>query len=132
MSMKTSSRTQESGVTTVMVVAFMGVFLLVLGTITSYVFEQAKYGRALFAREQALHAAEAGLEYYRWFLGHNASIMTNGSGLVSPYSYNVVDPENTTLGTAQITATASMQCGAVQWVDLTSVGRASSAVGYPR
>lgn len=115
-----------------LVLAFIGIFLLVLGTVTSYVFEQAKYGRALFSREQALHAAEAGLEYYRWFLGHNPNIMTNGSGLQSPYTYSVTDPENTTLGTATITATASLQCGAVQWVDLTSVGKASSDPTYPR
>lgn len=125
-------RTSESGLTTLLVVAFMGVFLLVLGTITSYVFEQAKYGRALFSREQALYSADSGLEYYRWFLAHNPSIMTSGSGLVSPYTYNVTDPENTTLGTAQITATANLQCGIVQWVDLTSVGRSVSSPGYAR
>ena len=45
------------GVTTLLVVAFMGIFLIIMGAITSYSFEQAKYGRVLLGREQALHVA---------------------------------------------------------------------------
>ncbi|MBV9159140.1 MAG: hypothetical protein JO019_00915, partial [Candidatus Kaiserbacteria bacterium] len=75
------------GVTTLMVVGFMGVFLIMVGMITSYAFEQAKYGRALYGRLQALHIAEAGLEYYRWFLAHNPNNLTNGTGLPGPYTY---------------------------------------------
>ncbi len=115
-----------------LVVAFLGVFTLMLGTVTSYAFQQATYGRAMFAREQALHVAEAGLEYYRWFLTHNPSILAAGVGLISPYTYTLNDPEGTTFGTASITATANLQCGALQWVDLASTGRATASVGFPR
>jgi len=127
-----SRRAHTSGITTVLVVGFMGIFMLVLGTVTSYAFQQGKYGRALFAREQALHIAEAGLEYYRWFIGHTPSIMTTGSGLVSPATYSVSDPEAGTIGSATITATPSFQCGVVQWADISSLGRASASVGFPR
>src|SRR3989344_5827356 len=86
------SRAQR-GVTTMLVIAFMGIFLLIMGTVTSYVFEQAKYGRALYGREQALAIAEAGLEYYRWFLAHNPNNLTNGTGVPGPYTYTVDDPK---------------------------------------
>lgn len=118
------SQTNERGVTVMLVLAFMGIFLFLLGTILSYVLTQGKYGRALYAREQAVNAAEAGLEYYRWFLIHNPNIMLNGSGLVSPYAYNVTDPEGGTIGSATITATPNMACGVVQSIDLASEGKA--------
>ena len=93
--------------------------------------QQGKYGRALFAREQALHIAEAGLEYYKWWLGHNQ----NGANLTSPTTanYTVNDPEGgAPLGSAEITATPALQCGAVQWIDLESKGTASSSPNFPR
>ena len=130
----TSNRLQANsrGVTVMLVVAFIGVFSIILGTISSYAFTQSKYGRGLYAREQALHIAEAGLEYYRWFLAHNPEILVDGAGLVSPYDYNVDDPEGGELGDANVTATSNLQCGAVQWIDLVSEGRSNASIGLKR
>ena len=118
--------------TTLLVVGFMGVFMLILGTITSYAFEQARYGRAILGREQALHVAEAGLEYYRWFLTHNPGNLTNGTGLPGPYTYTVSNPEGGTMGTASLTVTGNTQCGVLQYVDISSRGVSSINAGYPR
>ena len=116
------------GVTTILVVAFMGVFLLVMGTLTSYVFEQSKYGRALLAREQAVHIAEAGLEYYKWGLARGVI----GLASTTPKTYTVNDPEGGALGAATITPSPALQCGQVQWVDLTSTGTSDTSAGFPR
>jgi hypothetical protein len=129
--------TSQSGITTLLVIGFMGVFMLIVGTITSYALEQGKYGRALYSREQALSIAEAGLENFRWLIAHNTNaggtIMSNGTGLGSlPTTYTVTDPESGTLGSAAITATPTYQCGAVQWMDLTSKGTSNAGVGFPR
>ena len=110
----------------------MGVFTLILATITSSALEQARYGRALLGREQALHVAEAGLEYYRWFLAHNPGNLTNGTGGAGPYSYTVSDPEGGTMGTASLTVTGNTQCGALQYVDITSRGISNQNPGFPR
>ena len=120
------------GVTTMLVIAFMGIFLLIMGTVTSYVFEQAKYGRALYGREQALAIAEAGLEYYRWFLAHNPNNLTNGTGLPGPYTYTVADPEGGTLGSASIAVTGNTQCGVIQSIDITSQGTSNTNVAFKR
>ncbi len=122
----------QRGVTVMLVLVFMGIFLFLLGTILSYTLMQGRYGRALYAREQAVNVAEAGLEYYRWFLAHNPLIMEDGVGLVSPYTHEVVDPEGGRIGEAEVTATANLACGAVQWVDLTSVGTADVSPQYER
>lgn len=123
---------RHRGVTVILVLAFMGVFALVLSALTGFVFQQSKYGRALYAREQAFQIAEAGLEYYRWFLAKTPSIMTSGVGLDTPYTYTVKDPEGPTLGTAEITATPSLACGVPQWIDLESEGATSAEPGFSR
>ncbi|MBI5457689.1 hypothetical protein HY971_03125 [Candidatus Kaiserbacteria bacterium] len=122
----------QRGVTTMLVIAFMGIFLLIMGTITSYIFEQAKYGRALYSREQALSIAEAGLEYYRWFLAHNPNNLTNGTGLPGPYTYTVSDPEGGTLGSASISVAGNSQCGVIQSIDITSQGASDSNTTFKR
>jgi hypothetical protein len=125
-------RIDNRGVTVMLVLAFMGIFTLILGTISSYALMQARYGRAIAVREQALHVSEAGLEYYRWFLNKNPSIMDSGSGLESPVSYTLRDPEGGELGSATVTAQAHKQCNKVQWVDITSRGVATLDPGFPR
>lgn len=115
-----------------MVVGFLGIFTLLLGTVTSYALQQGKYGRALFAREQALHIAEAGLEYYRSVVGYAPDIMTTGAGLLSPVTYEVSDPEAGTLGSASITAIPNYQCGAVQWLDVRSTGSSDAGPSFER
>lgn len=127
-----TTRTKESGVTIMLIVAFIGVFGIVLGTLASYSLMQSRYGNALYAREQALHIAEAGLEFYKWFLAHNPSILVDGAGLVSPYTYTVEDPEGGELGSAIVTASVNTQCNAVQWVDLESKGTSNANKTYPR
>lgn len=120
------------GFTTLLVLGFMGVFSIILGTITSYAFEQARYGRAILAREQALHIAEAGLEYYRWFLAHNPGNLTNGTGVSGPYTYTVNDPEGGAMGTASLTVTGNTQCGVLQNIDIQSRGASAANPVFTR
>lgn len=110
------------GVTVILVIAFMAIFLVILGTITSYTFTQSRYGRALYAREQAIQIAEAGLEYYRWFLAHNPGNLTNGTGQAGPYAYIVSDPEGSTVGSASLTIVGNRACSVIQSIDITSQG----------
>ena len=121
------------GVTTLMVMVFMGIFFLVLSALTGFALEEAKYGNAIIDREQALNSAEAGLEYYRWFLAHFPNDLTNGTGSAGPYLYSVNDPETGSLiGTASISVAGNSQCGVVQSIDITSVGKSNLNPGFPR
>jgi hypothetical protein len=110
----------------------MGVFLILLSAISGLALTQARYGRVLLAREQALDAAEGGLEYYRWFLAHNPNNLTNGTGLPGPYTYTLADPEGGTVGNASLSIAANSSCGVVQSVDITSRGTSAANPGYPR
>ncbi|MDP3645917.1 MAG: hypothetical protein Q8R25_02420 [bacterium] len=116
----------ERGVTVILVIGYMVILSIILGTVSSYGLTQSKHGGIIAAREQALHVAEAGLEYYRWFLAHNPTIMESGVGLVTPITYTVEDPEGGEIGDATVTATASLQCGVPQWIDIQSEGTSNA------
>src|SRR3989344_1404148 len=125
-------RSGSRGITTLLVVAFMGIFTLMLGGLVGYALEQAKYGRALHAREEALSIAESGLEYFKWHVAHNTAIREDGTGLQSSYSYTVNDPEGGELGSANITTSAYKQCGRVQWIDVESEGTSNADTRFKR
>lgn len=116
------SARQNAGITTLLVVAFMGIFTLIVGGLSGYALQQSKYGRALLAREEALSIAESGLEYFKWHVAHNTEIREDGTGLQSSYTYTVEDPEGGEMGAAVLTTDANMQCGRVQWIDVESEG----------
>jgi hypothetical protein len=101
--------------------------------LTGFAFEEAKYSDATLDREQALDSAEAGLEYYRWYLAHFPGNLTDGTGAPGPYQYVVKDPETAaTVGNASISVSANTDCGIIQSIDLTSVGTSALGPQYPR
>ena len=108
------------GVTTLMVIVFMGIFLLILSAVTGFALEEAKYGNATVDREQALDSAEAGLEYYRSFLAYFPNNITNGTGKAGPYTYTINDPETgLPVGNASVSVVGNTQCGVIQSIDIT-------------
>ena len=115
-----------------LVLVFMGIFGLMMSTVVSYVLTQAKVGRAKSAQEQAFHIAEAGLEYYRWFLEHNPGDLTNGTGESGPFEYDVEDPEGGTLGTALLSIEGNNACGVLQSIDITSEGTSDADSRFSR
>lgn len=53
-----------------LVLVFGSIFLMVLGALFGYIMMQYRNNRRISAKEQALHIAESGIEYYRWYLAH--------------------------------------------------------------
>lgn len=128
-----AARCLERGITTVIVVAFMGVFALIMAALTGFALQESKYGRGIQTREQALSIAEAGIDYYKWYLGHNQSIMAGSANPASPYTYSVQDPESGgEVGRAVVTANVSKQCGIPQWIDISSKGTTDADPTYAR
>jgi len=115
-----------------LVMVFMGVFAMVVSTLASYLLTQANVGRAKYAREQAFGIAEAGLEYYHWFLKHNPDDLTNGTGQPGPYIYIVDDPEGGTLGTASLSVVGNTACGVIQSIEVTSEGTSDADSRFKR
>lgn len=126
--MKKTSR----GYFVVLTLVFSAVFLTLLSALTGFIFVEKRIQVATESREQALNIAEAGLEYYRWFLAHNPDDLTNGTGVPGPYVHTVSDPEGGVLGTFSLEIGADSFCGELTSVTIESTGWTATNPTYKR
>ncbi len=120
------------GYFTLLVLVFASVFFTLLSALTGFVFVEKRAQIVQEQREQALHLAEAGLEYYRWHLAHWPKDLQDGTGGNGPYVHDVPDPEGGTLGSFSLSFVSNQACGTSTDLVITSVGRAAAAPSYTR
>lgn len=87
---------QNKGSITMWVLIFGTVFLIMLGGILGYLVFQIKQNQRVMAQNEALHVAEAGINYARWHLAH----APEDFGFSDIYDYK--DPEGTVIGKYQL------------------------------
>ena len=61
----------SKGNTLLLILVFMGIFLVMIGGLLSLTIQERKLNLAQTADAQAMQIAEAGLNYYRWHLAHD-------------------------------------------------------------
>jgi regulator of protease activity HflC (stomatin/prohibitin superfamily) len=76
---------KKRGYLLVLALIFGAVFFTMLTAFTGYVITQGETQESKYFKERALDIAEAGLNYYKWFLAHYPGDTTNGTGLPGPY-----------------------------------------------
>jgi hypothetical protein len=113
----------HAGFLLVLVIVFGAVFFLVATAFIGYVVSQSNVVRSKEAKEQSLNIAEAGLNYYRWFLAHNPGNTTNGTTTPGPYVHVYSDPESGPIGEFSLAISSSTACGEVYAIDIESTGR---------
>lgn len=124
MSTQTSTRhATPSGFLLVLVMVFGAIFFLMATAFIGYVVTQGNIVRTKHAKEASLNIAEAGLNYYRWFLSHYPGDTTNGTSTPGPYVHVYNDPEGGAMGEFSLTLASSTVCGEVYAVDITSTGK---------
>lgn len=129
----TNHRTQgKGGYLMLLTLVFGAIFLGVLAALSSFALTQNRVQTATTGQSKGLAIAEAGLEYYRWFLAHNPGNLTNGTGAAGPYAISIPDPEGGSIGTASLTVTGNSSCGTVTSIDLTSKGTPSDGSNTSR
>ena len=113
------------GSITLLVIIFGAIFFTLLMALSGFVLAQNRIQDVTRTRTESFTIAEAGLEYYRWFLSHFPGNTTNGTGHAGPYVVTYADPEYGTAGTYTLSIASNSACGAVQSIDVTSTGVAS-------
>ena len=103
-------------------IVYGSIFLMVLGALTGYVLTQNKVQSTETAATRATAIAEAGLEYYRWFLAHYPNDLQNGTGQSGPYLIPYNDPEGGETGTIELSVTGNSSCGTITSIDIESKG----------
>ena len=115
-------RADARGSMLALVLVFSFVFVILLTGATTFIVQQRSIQLNRVENERALQIAEAGLEYYKWFLAHYPNDMQNGTGGPGPYVMDYKDPEGGTIGKYSLDISGVSQCGQIERVDITSTG----------
>lgn len=118
-----SHQTHNKGFLLVLVLVFAGIFMVILTSFIGYLVSQVKVSEQRYQLEKASEIAEAGLNYYRWYLAHYPNDVTNGTGLPGPYTKTYYDPELGAMGEFSLSISSSTYCGDVASIEVTSTGR---------
>ena len=88
---------------------------------------QLSYSHRQVASEQALHIAEAGINYYAWHLAHDPGDFQDGTGQPGPYLHEFTDPQGDVIGQFSLDITPPSDGSTI--VTIRSTG---STIDYPR
>jgi len=108
---------------------FGAIFLGVLGALSGYVLSQNEAQVRATGDAKAFSMAEAGLEYYHWYLAHNPGDITHGTGQPGPYVIPYNDPEGGEAGEISLEITGNLSCGQTTSIDIRSTGIPSDGSG---
>lgn len=117
-----NSSHQSRGYLLVFALVYGTIFFMIISAFIGYLITQARLTDHKILKEQSLDIAEAGLNYYRWFLAHNPGDATNGTGVAGPYVHDYNDPEGGKIGEFSLEIASSTACGDVYAIDITSTG----------
>ncbi|MFA7302499.1 MAG: hypothetical protein WC030_02005 [Candidatus Paceibacterota bacterium] len=106
----------------ILTLVFGSIFFMLLTSLASFVLAENRAQDALIGRAEAFSIAEAGLNYYAWFLSRFPTDFQNGTGAPGPYELSYADPENTVAGSYTLDIVGSSACGSTQTVTITSTG----------
>lgn len=95
----------QKGSLLIIVVVMTGVFVFMLSGYLSMITYQEKLINAKIAKIQALHIAEAGINYYRWHLAHDPDDYYDGTGAPGTYQHDYYDPTTGLIGTYELEIT---------------------------
>ncbi len=109
-----------------MVLMFAGIFLVAVGSLLQFVLQQSVSGRGKVAHEEALQIAEAGLEYYKWYLANNPE--SEWSGTIEYED----SQSGSRIGEFTINTTANKQCGDIMSRDVEVIGESDRDSRFTR
>jgi len=125
-------RLPPRGYLMILALVFGAVFMTVFGGLSLFVLSENRLQTQTEESTEAFSLAEAGLEYYRWFLSHYPNDMRNGTGQPGPYVVSYSDPQAGLAGTATLTINGNLACGQLTSVDIQSTGTPADAPGVTR
>lgn len=105
----------NKGVIVTYVLVFGVIFLIMLGGLLSFVLFQLRQSTEKVAWNEAIHVAEAGINYYRWCLNHDAEATCDTEK-------DYFDPAGNQVGHFSLESTSTVSCGQTIQRRITSEG----------
>lgn len=122
----------QSGYLLVLTLVFGSIFFVLFSLFIAYVVTQSQLTEVKYQKERSLDIAEAGLDYYKWFLAHNPNDTRNGTATSGPYTHVYHDPEGGPIGEFSLDIASSTACGDVYAIDIRSTGHTYDSPGITR
>ncbi len=114
---------EKKGSITLLVLVFAGIMLMLLGGMSGFLFVQNRLQNKKADKESAVQIAEAGVDYYSWFLSHYPDDLTDKTGVSpGPYEHEYFDPQGSAIGKFSLEINGNSQCGILRSVDISSTG----------
>jgi hypothetical protein len=121
-STKPTQSKQEQGFFLILVLVLGSVFFAITSAFIGYVVTQSQIVTQRTLLDQSVEIAEAGLNYYKWFLAHFPNDITNGTGAAGPYVEPYYDPEDGLIGEFSLDIASTTFCGDVASIEVSSTG----------
>jgi len=106
---------KNKGAIITLVLVFGLIFLILLGGLFSFILLQLKYSTQRLAWNEALHIAEAGINYYHWCLNNEVEGQCQ---LLKEY----FDPEGNQIGEFSLEVISTTSCGEIIERKISSIG----------
>lgn len=108
-----NSKKNQSGFILVLVLVIASLLIILAGGLSALGIYRSRLYDQLVAKQEALHVAEAGINYYRWHLAHSPTDYMDGTGSdpggggepYGPYIHNFVAPSSGITGTYSLEIT---------------------------
>ncbi len=113
---------QQKGALLVLILVFGAVFTTIIFGFMNYIVSQYAAQQREFNDMKAREIAEAGINYYKWFLAHNPDDVQHGTTTPGPYVVEYEDPEEGPIGAFSLDITSREYCGEVSSIYITSTG----------
>jgi hypothetical protein len=112
----------NGGYLLVTVLVFSSVLLTIIISLIGFVVVQNRLVATKAIYEQAGQIAEAGLNYYKWYLAHNPGDFTHGTGVPGPYVFVYQNDVGEPIGEYHISIEENQFCGQTTSARVVSVG----------
>ncbi|MDP6704025.1 MAG: hypothetical protein QF775_00895, partial [archaeon] len=120
------------GVVTTLVLVFGSILILFLGGLIGFILIQHRASVQKVSYQEALQAAEAGIEYYKWHLTHFPDDFQDGTGGAGPYVHDYEDATTKVQGTFSLDIQGLTQCGSTVGAVISSTGNTDRFPGVKR
>lgn len=122
--------TKGSGYLSMHVIIIASISSLLLAGLIGWAGSSLRASRQAVYREQAIHIAEAGTEYYRWHLAHAPTDFEDGTATLGPYVHTFIDKDGNAVGEFSLSIAAPLTGSTLVRID--STGRTYAASSTAR
>lgn len=110
------------------VIVFSAIAITLVTTFVTWTATTSKLSKRTYLREQAFQIAEAGIDYYRWHLAHDADDYQDGTGVAGPYVHDFHDKAGNKIGEFSLSITPPPTGSTLVVIDSTGTVEADPSI----